>query len=456
MDILKFLFICLEVVLIFNLLIVVHELGHFLAAKWRGLVVEKFAIWFGKPIWKKTIGGVEYRLGSIPAGGYVAIPQLAPMEALEGRVETLRDLLPPIKPIDKIIVAAAGPVFSFGLAFVMACVVWFVGKPQSEFDSPTIGFIKEGGPAAAAGLRVGDRIVAVDGSPVKHFLSGTDSVKWRIVRSEGEKIAFTVNREGQEITIPTGWTKPETSSWRRPALREVQIGPRLIPGVGFVVRGSLADKAGFQSGDLITEVNGEPIFNLDEIGPFVDANRGKSLAMTVERGGQPVQLALALPAEGPASAPVNFGIEWGRTTLVYPDPITQVRDAATSIFRMVGALLSPRSDVKAAHFSGPVGIMRLYYQIFENENGWRLALAFSVLINVNLALLNLLPFPVLDGGHITLAIIEGIRRKPINVRVLEFVQTACALALIGFMLYLTFYDVGDLVQTKPPAAEKSK
>lgn len=456
MDILKFLFICLEVVLIFNLLIVVHELGHFLAAKWRGLVVEKFAIWFGKPIWKKTIGGVEYRLGSIPAGGYVAIPQLAPMEALEGKVETSRDLLPPIKPIDKIIVAAAGPIFSFGLAFVMACVVWFVGKPQSEFDSPTIGFVKEGGPAAMAGLRVGDRIVAVDGSPVKHFLSGTDSVKWRIVRSEGETIAFTVNREGQEITIPTGWTKPETSSWRRPALREVQIGPRLIPGVGFVVRGSLADQAGFQAGDLITEVNGEPIYNLDEIGPFVDANRGKSLAMTVERDGKPVQLALPLPPEGSGSAPVNFGIEWGRTTLVYPDPFTQVRDAATSIFRMVGALLSPRSDVKAAHFSGPVGIMRLYYQIFENENGWRLALAFSVLINVNLALLNLLPFPVLDGGHITLAIIEGIRRKPINVRVLEFVQTACALALIGFMLYLTFYDVGDLVETKPPVAEKSK
>jgi len=457
MDILKFLFICLEVVLIFNLLIVVHELGHFLAAKWRGLVVEKFAIWFGKPLWKKTIGGVEYRLGSIPAGGYVAIPQLAPMEALEGRVETSRDQLPPVKPLDKIIVAAAGPVFSFGLALLMACIVWFVGKPQSEFDGTTIGFVRDGGPAAQAGLRVGDQILAVDGQPVKHFLSGTDSVKWRIVRSEGEKIDFTVLREGQEITLPTGWTKPETSSWRRPALREVQIGPRLIPGVGFVVRGSLADQSGFQSGDLITGVNGQPIYNLDEIGPFVEANRGKALAVTVERRGQPVELSLPLPADGPASAPVNFGIEWGRTTLVYPDPITQVKDAATSIFRMVGALLSPRSDVKAAHFSGPVGIMRLYYQIFESENGWRLALAFSVLINVNLALLNLLPFPVLDGGHITLAIIEGIRRKPINVRVLEFVQTVCALALIGFMLYLTFYDVGDLMIPKAaPVAEESK
>ncbi len=455
-DILKFLFICIEVVLIFNLLIVVHELGHFLAAKWRGLVVEKFAIWFGKPIWKKTIGGVEYRLGSIPAGGFVAIPQLAPMEALEGKVEQSRDSLPPVRPLDKIIVAAAGPLFSFGLAFVMACVVWFVGKPQSEFDSPTIGYVKDGGPADKAGIRVGDVIVAVDGQPVKHFVSGTDSVKWRIVRSEGETIAFTVKRDGQEITIPTGWIKPETSSWRRPALREVQIGPRLVPGVGFVVRNGIADKAGFQSGDLITAVNGQPIFNLDEIGPLVDANRGKSLSISVERNGGETTLTLPIPPAAPEPQPVNFGIDWGRTILVYPDPVSQVKDAATSIFRMVGALFSPKSDVKAAHFSGPVGIMRLYYQIFENENGWRIALAFSVLINVNLALINLLPFPVLDGGHITLAIIEGIRRKPINVRVLEFVQTACALALIGFMLYLTFYDVGDIFTPKPPVAEKSK
>jgi regulator of sigma E protease len=454
--ILKFLFICLEVILIFNLLIVVHELGHFLAAKWRGLVVEKFAIWFGKPIWKKKIGGVEYILGSIPAGGFVAIPQLAPMEVLEGKVEQSRDQLPPIKPLDKIIVAAAGPVFSFGLAFAMACVVWFVGKPQSEFDSTTIGFVKEGGPAAKAGLRVGDQILAVDGHPVTHFLSGTDSVKWRIVRSEGDTIAFTVNREGQEMTIPTAWTKPETSNWRRPSLREVQVRPRLVPGVGFVVPKGLADKAGFQAGDLITEINGEPIYNLDEIGTFMDANRGKSLAVTVERAGAPVAITLPLPPASPKSSPVNLGIEWGRTTLIYPDPITQVKDAATSIFRMVDALFSAKSDVKAAHFSGPVGIMRLYYQIFENENGWRIALAFSVLINVNLALLNLLPFPVLDGGHITLAIIEKIRRKQINVRVLEFVQTACALLLIGFMLYLTFYDVGDIFIPKPPVAEKSK
>jgi len=456
-DILKFLFICLEVILIFNLLIVVHELGHFLAARWRGLVVEKFAIWFGKPIWSKTIGGVEYRLGSIPAGGYVAIPQLAPMEALEGTVVQSRDQLPPVKPLDKIIVAAAGPVFSFGLAFVMACIVWAIGKPQSEFDSRTIGFVKDGGPAAAAGLRVGDEILAVDGQPVKYFLSGTDSIKWRIVRSEGKTLDFTVLREGQEITLPVGWVKPDTSSWRRPALREVQIGPRQTPGVNFVVRESLAAKAGFQGGDLLLEANGEPLFNLSEFGPIVDANRGKTITVKVERDGKSLDLALPLPPATADAKPVEFGIEWGRTKLVHPDPVTQVREAATSIFRMIGALISPDSDVKAAHFSGPVGIMRIYYQIFETPDGWRLALVLSVLINVNLAMFNLLPFPVLDGGHITMAIIEAIRKKPINIRVLEFVQTACALLLIGFMLYLTFYDVGDMVApARPPVVEKVK
>jgi len=455
-DTAKFLFICLEVILIFNLLIVVHELGHFLAARWRGLVVEKFAIWFGKPLWKKTIGGVEYRLGSIPAGGYVAIPQLAPMEALEGETEHSREQLPPVKPLDKIIVAAAGPLFSFGLAFAMACVVWMTGKPESEFDATTIGHIRAGGPGEQAGLRVGDQILAVDGQPVKRFFSGTDGVKWRIIRSVGEKIRFTVNREGQTIDIDSGWTKPATSSFRRPALREVQIGPRLVPGIGFVIRGSLAEKSGFQSGDLVTDINGQPIFNLDELGPVIDANRGKTLAVTVERDKKSVALSLPLPPPSPEGKPVDLGIEWGRTQIVYPDPFEQVSAAATSIFRMVDALFS-RSDVKAAHFSGPVGILRLYYQVFESENGWKLALALSVLINVNLALLNLLPFPVLDGGHILLAIIERIRRKPINIFLLETIQTACAFLLIGFMLYVTFYDVGDLINSKKPTAiEKSK
>src|ERR1700734_782107 len=113
MIIFHYIFITLEVVLLFNLLIGVHELGHFLAAKWRGLKIDRFAIWFGKPIWKTNIDGVEYALGWIPAGGYVALPQMATMEAIEGKGDTSGEPLPNISALDKIIVAFAGPLFSF-------------------------------------------------------------------------------------------------------------------------------------------------------------------------------------------------------------------------------------------------------------------------------------------------------------------------------------------------------
>ena len=450
---LKFLLTTLEVLLLFNLLILVHELGHFLAARWRGLVVEKFAIWFGKPLWSRTIDGVEYRLGCIPAGGFVAIPQLAPMEALEGESSHDRKNLPPATPLDKIIVAAAGPLFSLGLAFVMAVIVWGVGKPESEYDATTIGYVAPDGPAAKAGLQPGDRILAVDGKPVRKFLSGTDSIKWRIVRSEGETIPFLILRDGREITIESGWRKPPTAGWRRPALREVGIGPARPPGIGFVLRGSPAEAAGLRSGDLILKASGEPIAQLDDLVPQIKNSLGRSLALEVQRGESVIPLELNIPAApaDPDQLP-ELGIGWGRITFTHPSPFRQVADAATSIFRMLDALFSPKSDVKAAHFSGPVGIMRLYYQVFETDYGWRFALSLSVLINVNLALLNLLPFPVLDGGHITLALIEAIRRKPINVKLLEGIQTAAALLLIAFMLYVTFFDVGDFFahHDKPP------
>src|ERR1700716_1772545 len=149
----RIILILLEVLVLFNLLIVVHELGHFLAARWRGLYIEKFGIWFGKPLWKKTINGVQYSLGSLPFGGFVALPQLAPMDIIEGKADVDRAKLAPISALDKIIVAFAGPLFSFLLAIVFAAMVWLVGYPVSESDATTvIGYIMPDSPAAKAGL----------------------------------------------------------------------------------------------------------------------------------------------------------------------------------------------------------------------------------------------------------------------------------------------------------------
>ena len=195
-----YIFMAFEVVLLFNLLIGVHELGHFLAAKWRGLKIDRFAIWFGKPIWKTKIGGVEYALGWIPAGGYVALPQMATMEAIEGKSDTPTGQLPAVSPLDKIIVAVAGPLFSFLLAVFFAFIVWGVGKPTTEGDDTTqIGWVDPTGPAWTAGLRPGDTILEIDGYPVKHFSATTqDSVIWRVITSEGSKIAIKYRRDGQE------------------------------------------------------------------------------------------------------------------------------------------------------------------------------------------------------------------------------------------------------------------
>jgi len=123
----RMILVLLEVLVIFNLLIVVHEIGHFLAARWRGLYIEKFGIWFGKPLWKKKIDGVQYSLGSLPFGGFVALPQLAPMDIIEGKADIDREALPPVSALDKIIVAIAGPLFSFLLAIAFAAIVWVAG-----------------------------------------------------------------------------------------------------------------------------------------------------------------------------------------------------------------------------------------------------------------------------------------------------------------------------------------
>src|SRR5437660_2671127 len=135
----RVIFILLEVLILFNLLIVVHELGHFLAARWRGLYIEKFGVWFGKPIWKKTVNDVQYSLGSLPFGGFVALPQLAPMDIIEGKADMDRAKLPKISALDKIIVAVSGPEFSILLALFFVGIVWAFVPPVCERDCSTVG-----------------------------------------------------------------------------------------------------------------------------------------------------------------------------------------------------------------------------------------------------------------------------------------------------------------------------
>ena len=531
LNILRVGLIVFEVLLIFNLLIIVHELGHFLAARWRGLHVDKFGVWFGRPILKRTIGGVEFSLGWIPAGGFVLLPQMATMEAVEGKAGVSGSDLPPIKPLDKIIVAAAGPIFSFLLALLFATIVFMVGRPMAEADTTTIvGYVAPDVPAAKAGFKPGDKILEVDGHPVTRFNGMVDSISWYVVRSEGAVIPFKVQRGDQILTINSGFEKPETTGWERKALRQVGLQPAITPIVAKVapdsesakagleandevvdiggekiyylkqisewaqqhagqvlpltvirdgrtfhvdmhpgrlvisgiIKNSPADVARLEAGDKIMSVNDEQIYDIDAINQIVDANPDKVLTLTVQRGNQTIAVRIrpAVPdrpitQEGRVHPIIGFyagentdGITWdagGKMTTSHISPIEQVSAGVETVTNTIGALLSPQSDIKLQHMSGPVMIMRTYYLLFQSEFGWQLALWFSVVFNINLAIINLLPIPVLDGGHILLAILEAIRRRPLNIRVLEVLQGACAILLIGFILYVSFYDVQDSV-----------
>jgi regulator of sigma E protease len=443
-----------EVLIIFNLLIVVHEIGHFLAGRWRGLYIEKFGIWFGKPLWKKKINGVQYSLGSLPFGGFVALPQLAPMDIIEGKADVDRAQLPPVSALDKIIVAVAGPLFSLLLAFVFALIVWVVGYPVSESDMTTVvGYVMPDSPAEKVGLQPGDKILEVDGKRVTRFLGMNDSVSWAVVRSEGETVPVKYERGGQVKTVEVEPYKAETRGWRRKSVRQLLILPAETAIIDKVEPNSPAANAGLEPRDIIRGFNHQPIYNPVALLEYIKKHPKETLTLDVDRNGSRLEVQVTptpLPTKGDdekTKMQPRIGIQWdtsGIMTIAHPSPVELVHNSVTSTLNTLGAVASPKSDVKLQHLSGPIGIGRIYYLFFENERGWQLALWLSVVLNVNLAILNMLPIPVLDGGHILFGVIESIRRKPLNIRVLEVVQGACTLLIVGLIVYITFFDVQDL------------
>jgi regulator of sigma E protease len=459
MTILHYIVIAFEVLLIFNLIIGVHELGHFLAAKWRGLKIERFAIWFGKPIWKTKAGGVEYALGWIPAGGYVALPQMATMEAIEGKSDATEEPLPNVSALDKIIVAFAGPLFSFTLAFLFAFVVWGVGKPSNEGDNSTkIGWVQPEGPAWQAGLRPGDTILEVDGHPVKNFQptgSLSDSVKWRIITSTGPTIAIKYLRDGKEATAYAVPTNVPTKWYERKSLRQIFVDAAGKATILDVASNSPAALAGLTTDDEVIAMNGQPIYSPDIVDyAQEEMSNGvvKPLTLTVRRGGQQFdRTLLAVKPLSPTNVPPMLGIlSWKGDTnfmLVHPKPWEQVSASATQIFSTIGALFEPKGQIGVQQLGGAVMIIRVYSNLFEDEDGWRRVLWFSVILNVNLALLNMLPLPVLDGGHIMLSLIEVVRRRPVSAKLLSTIQSGFAILLIGFMVYIAFFDTGDWLRS---------
>lgn len=460
--ILQVILLIVIVLTIFNIIIFVHELGHFLAAKWRGLRIDRFQIWFGRPIWKKEINGVQYGLGWIPAGGFVALPQMAPMESIEGGNKDGKPLAA-ITPLDKIIVAFAGPLFSMLLALLSAVVVWGVGKPKDFIPTQIVGEVVEGSPAEAAGLLPGDKITHLNGNVVSGFAGSLDSITEGIILSKGKQIEFTVQRPGTAapLTLVSEFKTPETKWFQRGGLRQVGIVPEIDHiEIGSIAEGSPAARAGFKEGDILVSMNGRKFLDDKSAVAFIKETGANPIEFEILREGETrkitatPQVPLAPEGKGPMLGLGFYGAPYQNQGIVHPPPLQQVGDSLRMMWATITSVVAPDSSIGVGHLSGPVGIASLQYQLLQMEDGWRRILAFMVLFNVNLAVLNMLPFPVLDGGHITLAILEKIFRRPVKAKPLEVLQTACALALISLMLFVTSKDIGDKFGHGPAEGQK--
>jgi regulator of sigma E protease len=448
---LQVILLILVVLTVFNIIIFVHELGHFWAAKWRGLQIDRFQIWFGKPIWSKTVNGVQYGLGWIPAGGFVALPQMAPMEALEGGEKPAKPL-PPISPLDKIIVAFAGPLFSMLLALLSAVAVWGIGKPKDFIPTQIVGEVVKDSPAEEAGIRPGDKITHINGVPVHGFAGSLDSITEGIILSKGSQIEFTIERPGEAgpLRIVSEFRTPETKWYQRGGLRQVGIGPEIHHiEIGSVAKGSPGERAGFKPGDILVSMNGLKYTDDQAVVDFIRGNGEKPIEFEVSRNGSTVKFAatpqvpVSPEGKGPMLGVSFYGAPYQNQEIVHPAPLSQVGDSLRMMWTTITSLVSSDSSIGVGHLSGPVGIAALQYELLQMQDGWRRILAFMVLFNVNLAVLNMMPFPVLDGGHITLALLEKIFGRPVKAKPLEILQTVCALLLISLMLFVTSKDIGD-------------
>jgi regulator of sigma E protease len=238
-------------------------------------------------------------------------------------------------------------------------------------------------------------------------------------------------------------------------MRQVGIASINPAIVGMLMPHSPAEKAGLQVGDEIIALDGNKIWSTPQISQYLETRRHAATIATVKRGEQTIEMPLQPVAPlTPANQKPMLGIVWDAegvidSHIIHPSPWKQCKDSVKMMLATFTALFSPRSSIGVDQLSGPISIAKAKFDLLNtDENGWLRLLSFMVLINVNLAIFNMLPFPVLDGGHTTLAIMEWISRRPVRARVLEYVQTACALALISLFLYITSKDIGGFVKPK--------
>lgn len=440
------------IMLFFGGSIFVHELGHFLAARKRGLKVERFSIGFGPKIVSWTREGVEYRLSWIPFGGYVALPQLADMQGIEGNAGPEAQRLPPISYTSKMIVSVMGAVFNLLFAIALSVIIWQFGLPTTDLQTTTrIGYVTETlnlpdgsevqSPANHAGLKAGDRILAIDGKEVDDWSALLQTLVSATGRDDyGQpRTMLTIDRDGETLELEVFPRVSGQESVRR-------IG--VTPAEPMIVAGAMPDSpaalAGLLPGDELKAIDDEPLYSRYQLQTHLEANRDRPSVFTLERNGEELRIPIQpteIPIRTDGTKALTIGAQFSvPIILIYPTPWEQIEKNFTIMYRVLSGLINPNSDLGIAHMSGPPGIARILYETAQVDI--RLVIWFVIIINVNLAFFNLLPIPVLDGGHMLFATIGKLRGRALPPTFVATAQSTFMILLFSLLIYVSVKDVG--------------
>ena len=441
------LYVIAAVAVLFGLTIFAHELGHFLSARRLGLVVETFSIGFGPAIWKWKRNGVTYKICLLPLGGYVALPQIDLGEE-EGKEEARPPAapgagaeqpepppMPPAPPFKRMLVCLSGPAGNIIMAYILACIIYFAGKPSAPAERMcVIGYVATNSESWRQGLRIGDTILAVNGKQVSNWSDFIMELQYAGPRAR-------IEARGTGGGLKT--VEADTDRNHPLGLRTIDaLSSVALAQIKSVEPGSPAAAAGLKMGDLIREIDGVPVMSPEHMIVMIADHDGLETPIMYERNRARHETRVTPimdPKLGRARVGLMFDFDAVEDEVVHIPPMVQIRNHSTLIFRVLHSLVTPRrAKETAGQMGGPLMIIYMFQKVVRT--GLIMALWFTCLLNVNLAILNLLPIPVLDGGHIVFAAYEAVARRPVPPRVFAWTIRVFAAILIGLMLLLTGRD----------------
>ncbi len=423
---------------VLGVLVFVHELGHFLAAKRVGIRVLKFQLGFNPTVVSFRRGDTEYGIGALPLGGYVKMAGDSPEdEAREG--ERAPDEFLAKSKWQRFQVLIMGPTMNILLAVVLTTVVIYQGYEIPAFqDQPVVvGAVVPNSPAASVDIRPGDRIVAVSGSDVSTWEDFVLTISTRPNR----ELALEVIRDGKSVIKRVTPVPPPNRS--RVDLVDLGVRPDVHPHVPSLVNGDPAERAGVKVGDVIVAVNGQPVTFSSDLKDAIAKHPDQKIALSILRDGKPLTVDVQTGRHGDNGL-IGIGILDAIKVVKPSGPADAMKRSlernvqyAGLIFQTVWGLITRETSPK--QLMGPVAIAQMSGE--SAQLGWIALFSLMASLSLNLGILNLLPIPVLDGGHIFIMALEGLARRDFSVRVKEKMLLAGFVALMMLMAAVIYNDL---------------